>query len=316
MKRNVLYYWWLVAFGLVSVAIARDPWFHFKSVNDFLTPSRLASEFGFLIALCLIVIMAREGTRGRAFYTIIAGFFIFWIGFNADHVYHGNAGVSVTAWSPPHLIISLGMVLLIVGVMRQLMKDAFYSIVPARSRDSFLLAFFVVLTGVLWIPLIQQERPMMISDLASAPVWLYALYAGFCMGFIFKLVHDLVPRYGSTMSVVGGYLACRLAVDFFVPAGEYTTSMIPYFLMLSAVLFECAYPFYLTREKGVFGIYTMALLLVLPLASIALIHTYPPIHPVISSASLVWAVGSTAIGMILARPFRFIFFPDAVATRP
>ncbi|MDP3772565.1 MAG: hypothetical protein Q8Q94_04325 [bacterium] len=314
MKRDVLYYWWLVAFGLASIAVARDPWFHFRSVDDFFVLPHLASEFGVLIALCLLVIMMRGGTRGRALYTALAGFCILLIGVAADRIYHGSTGIAAIAWNPAHFILSLGMLLLVLGIMRQLIKDASYAVMPVRSRDGLLMVFSIILLGFLWIPLLQQELPVIIADLTILPNWFYALYAGLCMGFVFKLVHDLVPRYGSVMSVAGGYLVCRLAVDFFVPAGELAVSMIPYFLMLSAVLFECAYPFFMKREKGVFSVYAMALLLMVPLASIALIDTYPPIHPAISLASLVWALGSASIGIILARPFQFVFFPHANET--
>lgn len=315
MKRNSLYYWWLIAFGLASVVVARDPWFHFTSVNDFFVPSNLASELGIVIILTLIVIMARGGTRGRAFYTVIAGFIIFLLGIISDHIYHGTARSAVTAWSPPHVIISLGALLVVLGVMRQLIKDTSYGVMPIRSRDSLLLAFSIILLGLLWFPLLQQEQHLMTAvNLAMTPDWFYALYAGLCMGFVFKLIRDLVPRYGSAMSVVGGYLVCRLVADFAIPTGAYSASMIPYFLMLSAVLFECAYPFFLTQEKGVFGVYAVSLFLVLPVASIALIHTYPPIHPAISLVSLVWALGSAAIGITLARPFILVFFPNARAT--
>ncbi len=311
MKRTALYYWWLIAFGLASIAIVRDPWFHFRSTDDFFVPSHLVGAFGVLIGLFLLVIMVRGGTRGRALYTAIAGFSILLIGGTADRVYHGSADIAAIAWNPSHFILSFGMLFLILGVMRQLIKDASYAVMPTRSRDGLLMAFSIALLGLLWIPLLQQELPVSSVDFTIFPTWFYALYAGLCMGFVFKLVHDLVPRYGSVMSVAGGYLVCRLAADFFVPAGESAASMIPYFLMLSAVLFECAYPFFMTRAKGVLGVYTMALLLMVPLASIAFIHTYPPIHPAISLASLVWALGSASIGIILARPFELVFFPHA-----
>lgn len=316
MKRTTLYYWWLIVFGLASIAIARDPWFHFRSVSELFTLSRLSSEFCVIIALFLIAVMAREDTHGRAFYTIIAGFIIFLLGAVADPIYHSGAGVAPTAWSPPHVIAFLGILLVVLGVMRQLIKDTSYGVMPTRLCDGLLLAFSIALFGFLWLPLLQQEQLSVTMNWGALPHWLYALSAGLVMGFTFKLIHTLVPRYGSVMSVAGGYLLFRMAADFIVPAGTYSVSMIPYFLMLSAVIFECVHPFLLTQTKGVLGIYTTAFLLVLPLTSVALIHTYPPIHPAISLASLVWALGSAAVGIALARPFQLIFFPDARTTHP
>ena len=335
-KRTLLYYWWILAFALKAVGASWDAAYHFKYLRDFLQLPHLVNGAGDVLAIFLVIAMARSGTRGRAFATIIAGLFIFAFGVIFDQIYHQIHGIDLTTWSPSHFTLYLGTLVMLLGVMRQLAKDASYDAITPQFCSGALFIFSLFFLDCFWFPLLQQEQGTItfaliqkgiftagpdlralithsaVQIFSDVPEWLYGIYAGLAMAFSFQFIRAIsATKYPATM-MAGGYVAARLIMDYIFSANEYPQSTTPYFLVLSALIFDLASPLFFEKKQSGLSLCVLALFTTIPLISIALIAADPPLAPSLPAIALVLAPAAAAFGILLARFLRPIFFPDDI----
>lgn len=161
-----------------------------------------------------------------------------------DALWHQIFGIDLTAWSPPHVTISLMMGAVLVAAAAMLV-DA-----HRRARVSRPIAFAVILCGIALnvlylIGVLEWELPVPLTALvAERPMWAYPAVSAVLAFAVFALARELVPARWTATGTALAFIAIRLAVTAGLALTGQVAPIVSLVPLLGAVAFD------LTARRG------------------------------------------------------------------
>lgn len=242
--------------------------------EDFLWPPHLMIYAGFLVAFvvavgglfALAVPNIREGVKdprqwarrspfiGAA--AIVAGYGLFSI--PGDAIWHELYGVDLTAWSPPHIFLTISAASLPVLAVGLLSRGGKHGEQDRRAKDrppsrsrlqrfrasfdagSFAKLSFSAVALALWLVIgsVEWEMEILSPLVAQRPAWLYPTVIGVSAFFFSVLVRKAVPGPWTATSFALLYFGVRLALSSFADAISGAPPRLTLVFVLGALLLD------------------------------------------------------------------------------
>lgn len=331
MRRRKLYSLWITAFVLKSIGGSFDISYHFKYLREFYQLPHIINGLGNLLILGLFIFMWRTEPKEERedLKAILIGIIVFCFGVVFDQWYHAQFGLDLTIWSPSHITLYVGTNIAILGMILQTLRDRRRKLFSSKLAKVYLLAFSFFLLDSFWYPLLQQEigviasylfakgTPLISKELllfahdpqriilGGIPSWVYAAWASFSAAFVFTFAKQFqLGRFSST-AISGVYLLFRIITNAVYSAIAFPTSIMPYHLLLTAIVFDLSYFYFDNHNFNLFRrAAALGSLIALSIYSISLINVSPPVHPAMPPDSFWYSLVAAFSGFILAVPFR------------
>lgn len=327
MKRSTLYYLLILGFVLKGAGASWDASYHFKHFRQLTQWPHIIIIVGHILVFCLFIYMWRhDGRRQRMPLKIMGvGFFMFFLSLPLDELWHRRFGIDLTTWSPSHLGLFYGTVIVILGIIAQLVVDERQGKVSHSLRTRFQLVFFAFLLEAIWFPLIQQEQGVIaiyfldhgglhISDdllrmignarraiVGGVPDALYSAYAAFTATFVFRLIKSFkLPMFSATI-IATLYVSFRMITDSLYAISDYPRSTVPYFLIACGLLFDFCFAVITEKKLSSLRNFLSWASIVVIVYGLALITTEFPLHPAVPVEALDGIIFGTLCGYIVAR---------------
>ena len=151
--------WWLVALAFKLLGSSWDVSWHFKWLRDDFAPPHLVNTIGTGIAIALVLAhtFPGYGADKRSLRIMQIGTIVFVIAGPIDVINHRVNGLDLTSWSPSHMLLYTGTVIMIAGVIRN-----WYLSYPREGRFAWqytagLTALAAFLFEDVFFPNLQQE---------------------------------------------------------------------------------------------------------------------------------------------------------------
>jgi hypothetical protein len=259
--------WWLVALAFKLLGSSWDVAWHFKWLRDDFAPPHLVNTVGTGIAIALVLAHTFTGYGAdRVSLRIMQiGTVVFVIAGPIDVINHRVNGLDLTSWSPSHLLLYTGTVIMIAGVIRN-----WYLHHPRDGRFAWqwtagLVALSTFLFEDVFFPNLQQEYGILeiaswfrgspyaeptLLDFASTqigrgvddvavqhfalpiPAWVYPVWTiGLCAALL-VFARILVGRRWTASVVVGLYVGYRLLIWPLLVLTGFPPSSVPFWLLL------------------------------------------------------------------------------------
>ena len=259
--------WWLVALAFKLLGSSWDVSWHFKWLRDDFAPPHLVNTIGTGIAIALVLAhtFTGYGADKRSLRIMQVGTIIFVIAGPIDVINHRINGLDLTSWSPSHMLLYTGTVIMIAGVIRN-----WYLSYPREGRFAWqytagITALSAFLFEDVFFPNLQQEygileigswfagRPYAepsLLDFASTqigrsvddvavqhfalpiPPWVYPVWAiGLCAALL-VFARILIGRVWAATAVVGLYVAYRAIMWPLLYVSSFPPSAVPFWLLL------------------------------------------------------------------------------------
>lgn len=297
MRRSSLLWFWILAFFLKAAGASWDASYHFKHLRELTQISHIVNIIGFILACILWLYMWRNAAANdRAALKISGwGFLIFFVAIPFDDLWHRTYGIDLTTWSPPHFALYLGTMIMLAGLIYQVQIDYWKNLISRGTKLTLQTLLVTFVMEDFWFPLLQQEQGVIALDLyikgktiasedvlqfltnpesqiyGGIPFWLYPMYSCFVITVVFTLAKRFLHYKFSATSVVASYLLFRTIADQIYAAAVYPQSTVPYFIFLSAILFDLFYD--KTRHLAAYFVIPV------PMYLYTMIETANPIHP-------------------------------------
>ncbi len=296
-----------LAFFFKSAGGAWDVAYHFKHFREFYQLPHLLNGFGDLLTLAMLAYLWKKSTEQgqKNLRVIIYGIIVFILAIGMDQWWHEKFGIDLTTWSLSHFALYLGTFIAIVGAFRYIYQDIKDGFISSLAGKLYTLVFGYLILDSFWFPLLQQEEGAVASynmahgiiiadaDLmalffksnfsvyGSVPMWVYGAWAGLSSVLIFHFVKIInrklkVSPYIATLTAVV-YIGFRAVANLIFVGVTYPTSVVPYYLIIAAILFDVVYNM-LSEQTWVRDVLSSATVL-LVLAGFSQIQTDFPIHP-------------------------------------
>lgn len=161
-----------------------------------------------------------------------------------DALWHEVFGIDLTAWSPPHLTISLmmGAVLLAAAAM---LVDAHESARASRTVVPAVLLSGLALNVLYLIGVLEWELPVPLTALvAERPIWAYPAVSAVLAFAVLSLARRLVPARWTATGAALAFVAIRLAVTSGLAVTDQVAPIVSLVPLLGAVALD------LTARRG------------------------------------------------------------------
>ncbi|WP_344924568.1 hypothetical protein [Streptosporangium carneum] len=269
---RVLYLGWLVAFCFKVLGASWDVSWHFKWLRDDLAPPHLLNSVGTAIALTLTIIHLYTGYGvDRTAQRLVGwGTAVFLIAVPLDLINHRVNGLDITSWSPSHMMLYIGTLLMVCGVIR----GWFMGAPPGRMRTLVLGGLFVFLLENVWFPAQHQEygvfgiaawdkgrpeaepillqfaadqmgraidRPMVVKFSLPVPDQVYPLYAVAAAMIVLVVARAMTGRTFTATAVAASYVAYRTLIWPLLALADFPRSAVPAFLIAGALAIDLAF---------------------------------------------------------------------------
>jgi hypothetical protein len=258
---------WLVAFAFKVLGSSWDVSWHFKWLRDDLAPPHLLNTVGTVMVLVLVVIHSFTGfgVHKRALRLMQAGIIVFLVAAPLDVINHRINGLDLTAWSPSHLMLYFGTLLMLIGAI-----DGWLGM----GRGGFILGglFFFLLEDV-WFAAGQQEygvleleswlrgtpsaepellrfaaqqigRPVDLQAVQHfampIPAWLYPAWGVVAAGLVLVAARKAIGRAWSATMIAGAYVAYRAIIWPLLVGTGFPPSAVPFWLLFIGVAVDVA----------------------------------------------------------------------------
>ncbi len=157
-----------------------------------------------------------------------------------DALWHEIFGIDLTAWSPPHVTISLMMAVVLVGAAAMLV-DAHERERVARPTVPAVLLCGLALNVLSLIGVLEWELPVALTaQVAARPIWAYPAVAGILAFASFAVARLLVPARWTATGVALAFLGIRLAVTGGLAVTGQVAPILSLVPLLGAVAFDLA----------------------------------------------------------------------------
>ncbi|MER7213567.1 hypothetical protein [Streptosporangium sp. NPDC000239] len=269
---RVLYFGWLVAFSFKVLGASWDVSWHFKWLRDDLAPPHLLNSVGTAIALTLTIIHLYTGYGvDRTAQRLIGwGTAVFLIAVPLDLINHRVNGLDITSWSPSHMMLYIGTLLMVSGVTRGWFTGA----PPGRTRTLVLGALGVFLLENVWFPAQHQEygvfgiaawdrgrpeaepillqfaadqmgraidRDMVVKFSLPVPDELYPVYGVAAAMIVLVVARAMTGRVLTATAVAASYVAYRAVIWPLLAVTGFPRSAVPVFLIAGALMVDLAF---------------------------------------------------------------------------
>ena len=257
---------WLVALSFKLLGSSWDVSWHFKWLRDDFAPPHIVNTVGTGIAIGLVLAhtFTGYGAEKTSLRIMQWGTGIFVVAGPIDVINHRINGLDLTAWSPSHLLLFAGTMIMVAGVIRNWIRTYPRDGSFARQYRFGLFALFAFLFEDLFFPDGQQEygileveswlqghphaEPSLLSfaanqihrpvdDAAIAhfampiPSWVYPVWViGACLGVLITARMIIGSRWTATV-VVALYLAYRLLIWPILVVSTFPPSSLPIWLL-------------------------------------------------------------------------------------
>ena len=262
---NWIYSAWLGAFLLKMVGSSWDVSWHFRWLRDDLAPPHLLNSAGTALVVGLVIFHSYTGygVDRRALRLMQWGIGTFLVAIPVDLVNHRINGLDITSWSPSHALLYLGTAIMLAGAIRGWWRYA----APGRVRALVSLGLWLFFVENALFPNQQQEYGVLslaayldgrttaepqLLDFAAAqgqtptmfmlpvaswvhPAWLV------CAGLLSLVVaRKVVGLRWTATAIAVTYLAYRCAMWLGLVALGFPPSVLPFVLLVGAVLIDVA----------------------------------------------------------------------------
>lgn len=269
---RVLYFGWLVAFSFKVLGASWDVSWHFKWLRDDLAPPHLLNSVGTAIALTLTIVHLYTGYGvDRTSQRLIGwGTAVFLIAVPLDLINHRVNGLDITSWSPSHMMLYIGTLLMVSGVTR----GWFMGAPPGRTRTVVLGALCVFLLENVWFPAQHQEygvfgiaawdrgrpeaepillqfaadqmgraidRPMVVRFSLPVPDELYPVYGVAAAMIVLVVARAMTGRILTATAVAASYVAYRALIWPLLAVTGFPRSAVPVFMIAGALMIDLAF---------------------------------------------------------------------------
>ena len=263
-----MYTGWLFAFLLKMLGSTWDVSWHFRWLRDDLAPPHLLNSVGTAVVIWLVIAHSYSGyaVDRRALRLMQWGIGLFLFAIPADIVNHRLYGLDITSWSPTHALLYLGTAVMLAGAIRGWWLYA----QPGRTRDVVLLGLWLFFFENVLFPNQHQEygvlslrawaegntyaEPSLLdyarsqgddpaSFMLPVPSWVHPTWL-VCAGLLTLVVARKVTGLRWTATTVAGvYLAYRCVCWLALVGGGFPPSVVPFVLLVGAVLIDLAITF-------------------------------------------------------------------------
>lgn len=162
-----------------------------------------------------------------------------------DELWHRAFGVDTTAWSPPHLMLIIGMAVTIVSLMAVptavgSRQQAVGSWAWPRRRDAGLLGLAALGLTVLMVLVIEYELPGIPPWHPSQqrPEWTYPILSAALLAFALAAAIVTSRRYGAATVIALAYTAFRLLVPAILNVGNHPAPAPPMPVVVPALALD------------------------------------------------------------------------------
>jgi hypothetical protein len=260
-----IYTAWLGAFLLKMLGSSWDVSWHFKWLRDDLAPPHLLNSAGTVVVVALVVFHSYTGygVDRRALRLLQWGIGVFLIAVPIDILNHRINGLDITSWSPSHALLYLGTAIMLAGAIRGWWRFA----APGRVRNLVSLGLWLFFVENAIFPNQHQEYGVLsleayragrttaepsLLDFAAAqgqtpsmfmlpvPSWVHPAWL-VCAGLLSLLLARKVVGLRWTATIIAAaYLAYRAAMWLALDAMGFPPSVLPWVLVVGAVLIDLA----------------------------------------------------------------------------
>lgn len=260
-----IYTAWLGAFLLKMLGSSWDVSWHFRWLRDDLAPPHLLNSAGTVVVVALVVFHSYSGYGvDRAALRLMQwGTGAFLIAVPIDILNHRINGLDITSWSPSHALLYIGTAIMLAGAIRGWWLYA----VPGRTRDLVSLGLWLFFVENVLFPNQHQEygvlsleaydagrttaEPQLLDFAASqgqspamfmlpVPSWVHPAWL-ICAGLLsLVLARRIVGLRWTATIIATTYLAYRAVVWLALVAGDFPPSVLPFVLLVGAVLIDVA----------------------------------------------------------------------------
>ena len=264
---------WLLALLFKLLGSSWDVSWHFKWLRDDLAPPHLLNTVGTGIAIGLVLAhtFTGFGADRRSLRIMQIGTGIFVVAGPIDVINHRINGLDLTAWSPSHLLLYFGTMIMVIGVIRN-----WYLTYPRQGRQwSFgLVALFAFLFEDFFFPTGQQEYGILevaswfrgapyaeptlldfaagqigrpVDDIAvqhfAMPIapWVYPLWGIVICGGVLIAARVTVGLRWTATVVAGMYMAYRCLIWPLLVVGTFPPSSLPVWLLALGLFVDLAF---------------------------------------------------------------------------
>jgi hypothetical protein len=311
-----IYLVWSGAFLLKMLGASWDMSWHFRWLRDDMAPPHLLNSAGTAVIVALVIFHSYSGygVDRRALQLMQVGAGAFLIAVPVDVVNHELNGLDITSWSPSHALLYIGTAILLAGALRGWLVYA----EPGRVRDLGALCLWLFFVENVVFPNQHQEYGVLslraydagrttaepqLLDFAVAqgssprefmlPVadWVYPSWL-VCAGLLALVLARRTTGVRWTATIVAGaYLIYRAAIWVGLVAGDFPPSVLPFVLLIGAVLVDLAVTY---RVPGWLAGPAVAGVVYLAAAVQAALGLLPPwnwwsVGPVAVAFGLLWA---------------------------
>ncbi|MEV7013139.1 hypothetical protein [Streptosporangium sp. NPDC051022] len=312
---RVLYFGWLVAFSFKVLGASWDVSWHFKWLRDDLAPPHLLNSVGTAIALMLTIVHLYTGYGvDRTAQRLIGwGTAVFLIAVPLDLINHRVNGLDITSWSPSHMMLYIGTLLMVCGVIR----GWFMGAPPGRTRTLVLGGLFVFLLENVWFPAQHQEygvfgiaawdrgrpeaepillqfaadqmgravdRPMVVRFSLPVPDALYPLYAVAAAMLVLVIARAMTGRAFTATIVAASYVAYRTLIWPLLALATFPRSAVPVFLIAGALAVDLAFLIRVPVVRALVGSLAVTVVVEEALRLQSMAYLTPPLVPPLTVA--------------------------------
>lgn len=164
-----------------------------------------------------------------------------------DEFWHRAFGIDVTAWSPPHIMLILGMAVTIIALMAVQTtvsngQKAVGSWAWPGWRDAALLGLATLGLTVLMVLLVEYELPGIPPWHPSQqrPEWVYPVLSAAIPAFALVAAVVTSRRYGAATFVALGYIAFRVLIPAVLLASHHPAPALPMPVIAPALALDIA----------------------------------------------------------------------------
>ncbi|WP_196073311.1 hypothetical protein [Nakamurella alba] len=267
---------WLLALLLKLIGSSWDVSWHFKWLRDDLAPPHLINTVGTGIAIGLVLAhtFTGYGAEKTSLRIMQWGTGIFVIAGPIDIINHRVNGLDLTAWSPSHLLLYIGTMIMVIGVIRNWYRTYPREGAFARQWTAGLVVLFAFLFEDVFFPTGQQEYGILevaswfrgdpyaestllsfaagqigrpVDDIAiqhfAMPIasWVYPVWTlAICVIVLVAARIATGFRWAATCAV-GLYVAYRCVIWPLLVAGDFPPSSLPIWLLVVGVLVDLVF---------------------------------------------------------------------------
>ena len=261
---RVIYGTWLFALVLKLIGSTWDVAWHFHYLRDDFAPPHNINTVGtiYVILLVLFHTWTGFGVDRKSLRWMQAGITTFLVAIPLDLINHRLFGLDITAWSPTHMLLYVGTVIMVVGVLRGWYLYA----QPGRFRIAFGTTFWALLLEGVLFPLGQHEygvhalaalrsgsttaSPELLAEAARygdpaqfvlpVPMWVYPTWL-IIMGTGVLLLARLNAGWRWTATTVAvSYVGYRWLAYYLLLWGGFPASTFPIMLVGAALMIDVA----------------------------------------------------------------------------